>query len=130
MPESAIIVTHHIFLNKEQRYALQTLNQSVTLIGVSSPMWVIDGKWKSDVAHEVFCKYEVRFAEKDDQTICLNQDGYTVTITGDMPKNLKDYEDGGSECLMLTHRNVVKNMPILHCIEIEDMDRCIKTLCD
>lgn len=133
MSKSALIVTHHIFLNREQRYALQNPNESVVVTGVSSPVWITDGKWESDVAHEVFCKYQVRFSPKPDKnTVRIMTDGYLITLTEEMPTNLKDQNDEGSECLMLTHRNVLTHneelLPVLHCIEIEDINHCIKTI--
>jgi hypothetical protein len=131
--KTALIVTHHIFLDKEQRYALQVANESVIVTGVSSPIWVCEGKWESDVAHEVFCKYQLRnSSEPDKHTVRIMTDGYLMTFTSSMVRGLKDYKDEGSECLMLTHRNMIKyngeQLPVLHCIEIEDINHCVKTL--
>lgn len=133
MAKSALIVTHHVYLTREQRYALQHDNASIVVTGVSSPIWVSDGKWESEVAHEVFCKYQLRNSpEPDKNTVRIMTDGYLMSFTGSMVKNLKDMKDEGSECLMLTHRNILNHnggqLPILHCIEIEDIAHCVKTL--
>jgi hypothetical protein len=133
MAKTALIVTHHLFLTREQRYALQTSNSPIDLVGISSPIWVNNGKWESDVNHEVFCKYQIVHSDKPDkQTVRITSDGYIITLTGTMNSNLKDIEDDGSTCLMLTHRNIViaegQQLPVLHCVEIEDMSHCEKTL--
>jgi hypothetical protein len=133
MAKSALIVTHHIFLTKEQRYAIQSANASVIVTGVSSPIWVNDGKWESDVAHEVFCKYQlINSSEPDQNTVRVVSNGYAMIFTGTMVKNLKDHKDEGGECLMFTHRNVLNHngqqVPVVHCVEIEDIYQCIKTL--
>jgi hypothetical protein len=133
MSQSALIVTHHVFLTREQRYALQNPNESIVVTGVSSPVWVKDGKWETDVAHEVFSKYQIRTTDKEDKhTVRILYDNYLVTLTGSMQRSLKDFTDGGTETLMLTHRNALdhngEKLPILHCLEIEDISRLEKTI--
>lgn len=133
MAKSTLLLTHHIFLTKEQRYDLQIPNKLVTVMGISSPMWVCDGNWQSDIAHEVFCTYKLIFIpQQKDQNIAIHKYGYYITLTNNVPQKLKDFNDEGSECILLTHRNIINyndnSLIVLHCLEIEDISHCKDTI--
>lgn len=133
MAKSALIITHHIYLTKEQRYLISQPDTMVEVTGISSPVFVEQGKWLTKTAHEVFCNYKIAFSAKPEKnTIRMQKDGYLVTLTGNMPSYLLDVKDGGSMCLMLTHRNFIKkgekSTTVIHCLSIEDMDVLLKTM--
>lgn len=124
MLKSALIVTHHVYLTREQRYSLK---EKIDVVGISSPVWVDkNGQWNKEPPHEVFSRYIIQFSNQPEKnTIQIMNDGYLITLTSSMPTHLLDIKDGGSMSLILTHRNVYTDMlppcPVVHFLQIEDM---------
>lgn len=133
MSKSAILFTHHIFLTKEQRYGLLKPANNIEIMGICSIAFIENGVWKNNASDEIFTKYSIVFDAKPEQnTVKLTNGSFIVTLTGEMPNHLLDIKDGGSECLMMTHRNVVekdgKTIPVVHFIEIEDISLLINSI--
>jgi hypothetical protein len=131
--KSALVVNHHVFLTRDQRYALLEIDKPITVVGVNSPVWLDDGHAIDRFFDEIFCTYLlVTEKEPDPNTVIIVDRGYRISLSLDMAKDLLDFTDNGSECLMLTHRNILVDdggfIPILHCIDMEDMAHCIDSI--
>lgn len=71
-------ISHHIYLSKEQRYALIN-GESVDVMGVSIPVWIKNNGMSTEPAVEVLCNYEL--TNKDEKTpIHFKQDGYVINL--------------------------------------------------
>jgi hypothetical protein len=130
-----LAVSHYVFLTREQRYAIQVPESEVEVIGTCSLAWINDGEHETKMPEEVFVKYRFRHCpEPETHTIGLMSEGFVVKLSPEMPKYLKDIKDGGSLCLMLTHRNVVTTdtgdrKPVVHFLDVEDIHILEETLC-
>lgn len=131
MSNSMLIITHHVYLTREQRYSLS--KEKIEIVGVSSPIWIKNNQWSKDSSHEVFSRYIIQFTtEPERNTIQIMNDGYLITLTNPMPSHLLDIKDGGSMSLILTHRNVYTDIlppcPVVHFLQIEDISFLEKTI--
>lgn len=79
-----LAISHHIFLTKEQRYALSK-GETVDVIGCSVPVWFQKGS-TSEPAVEVFCEYKLT-NQKDHYPIKRADRGYEIN----MPQLPEDY---------------------------------------
>jgi hypothetical protein len=134
-----LVITHHIFLTKKQRYSLVN-GESISVIGISLPVW-FDGQsgYTTEPAVEVFCKYKICKNEKS-TVVKTTKLGYEINIpfllnnqeklpdelwrkmsfdeqekwyqdntTPPNVENLRDIADGGAEYLRLEELKKVKS---------------------
>lgn len=132
MPTS-LMVSHHVFLTKQQRYVLQVPESEIEVIGMCSPVWVIDGEHENKIAEEVFVKYRFRHCpEPEKHTLTFIPEGFMVKMSPNMPIHLLDISDGGSMSLILTHKNfIIKNnqqVSVIHFLNTEDEHVLLETL--
>jgi hypothetical protein len=81
-----LLVSHNIFLTRDQRYTLIKGNP-ITVIGVSLPVWfTVKGGKTSEPANEVFCNY--RIANKEGPLATAYENGYDINL----PQLPDDYE--------------------------------------
>jgi hypothetical protein len=136
-----LTVSHNIFLNSEERYALH-IGKELQVIGVSTPVW-IHGKTTSEPAHEIFCNYTITPTDYK-LYIRHNAKGYDLLlprstydpenkrVNPTIINNLVDFKDGGVEWLAFRQFNEVKknkkDITIAHFVEIKDTEELIKTL--
>ena len=129
-----ITIAHHVFLTREQRYALAVPESEIEVIGCCSPVWIQSGKHLSDMLEEVFAKYRIKNCpEPEKNTISFMEEGFFIKISPEMSGLILDYEDGGQEFLSLTHKNVIypedKAVPIVHFLNMESINVLEETLC-
>lgn len=151
-----LIVSHYIYLNRDERYTLFNGN-TVETVGVSVPVWFEKGS-TSEPAREIFCKYKITNI-KNHKIIKVLKDGYEINLpqsttlinklatTNDSKQleNLKkifsnfdrslkllDAEDGGAEWLEFKQYDKMKfkkkNVEVVHSVEIKDIRILEKTL--
>ena len=70
-------ISHHIYLTKEQRYAL--IDNDISVTGVSIPVWVKTNGMSTEPAVEVLCRYELTNVDKK-MPIHFNVDGYRINM--------------------------------------------------
>jgi len=131
---SILVVSHHVFLTREQRYALQVPESEIEVVGSCSPVWMKDGEHETRVAEEVFAKYRFRHCpEPEKHTITFDPEGFIVRLSPHMPIHLTDVKDGGSMCIVLTHKNSIdvkdEKHQVIHFLDVEDMHVLQETLC-
>lgn len=134
MTPPIMVMTHYIFLSREQRYALIVPESEIEIVGMCTPVWVHNGKHISKVSEEIFAKYRIRHCPTpEEQTINLMDGGFLVRLSPNLPGLLLDYQDEGIEHLNITHNNSVKVKdkisPIVHFLHIEDARVLEETLC-
>jgi hypothetical protein len=71
-----LTVNHHIFLNRDQRYALHA-GQSIEVTGISVPVWFVRKK-TNEPAKEVFCRYYIYNMDEHEVPIQIVKDGYKI----------------------------------------------------
>lgn len=137
-----LIVSHCIFLTKEQRNDLQ-IAKKVEVIGTSVPVWHYGGR-TSEPANEVYCQYTImptkyntfiKHTDKNDYEIELPVNSFNPELNRENPmplKNLKDLKDGGSEWLAFRQfGNVKRNkkiIQVIHFVEIKDISELTETI--
>jgi hypothetical protein len=134
MAAPILTISHFVFLTREQRYALQVKETEIEVVGSSSPVWIHEGRHITRLAEEVFAKYTFRHCpEPEENTITIAPGGFMVKLSPHMPIHLTDVADGGSLSLIITHKNVMeyqdKMLPIVHFLNVEDMEVLESTLC-
>lgn len=143
---ATLIISHNLYLNYEQRYALHERN-AVEVIGVSVPVWFRQGN-TSEPAKEIFCKYKITNEFKT-KSIISNEAGYTINlpqiiefksgkleqevqsfVNNNMPtsKKLLDIKDGGSEWLEFRHFTKLGKHNLIHFVEIKPEEVLFDTL--
>ena len=85
MSEFVLFVSHHIYLTREQRYALAD-GESVKTVAPSIPVWFYKFN-TSEPATEVFCRY-ILSNQGDAASLEFAKDGYVINI----PQIPKDYQ--------------------------------------
>ncbi len=73
-----LTISHHIFLNKEQRYDLHN-REDIEVIGTSVPVWHWNNGETTEPANEIFCKYYLTNIPED-YPLCLLPRGYQINI--------------------------------------------------
>lgn len=134
MASPILVISHYIFLTREQRYILNIPEAEIDVVGYCSPVWLHNGEHITPIAEEVFAKYRFRHCpEPEKQTINLVPEGFFVRLSPDMPKFLLDFQDDGQMNLNLTHKNAIifndKVTPITHFLNVDDMTVLEGTLC-
>lgn len=147
---ATLIISHHIYLNREQRLDLhKRLPQDA--IGVSVPVWFQKGN-TSEPAQEIFCKYQITndFSVK---AIIPTEDGYVINIpqkvvfkTNGLSEKVQDFingnistsdklldvKDGGSESIEFRHFGKItideKTYSVIHFVEIKTEKTLFDTL--
>lgn len=136
-PSFVLTIHHNIRLTKDERYFIYN-NEKIIVVGVSVPVWCIDGK-TSEPAKEIFCKYYISNL-KQETPIQIMEDGYMINLPNRPAKqplvvndeqwrkmnlaekdiyyskwrsdissqNLLDVKDGGCRCLIYKEQNRVK----------------------
>lgn len=143
-----LVISHYIYLNREQRYKLFD-GENIETFGVSVPVWFDKGT-TSEPAKEVFCRYLVKNV-KNHEAIKTLKDGYEINIPQsvrplakfeeqedysinskkkisnyfDRSLKLLDPEDGGAEWLEFkqyaTMKHKRKKVEVVHSVEIKDI---------
>lgn len=81
-----LTISHHIFLTKEERYAIFN-GEMIDVVGHSLPVWL--AKNQSKPIEEVFCKYSIENNKnKKSGTILLTTQGYRINLP-QIPKTWK-----------------------------------------
>jgi hypothetical protein len=84
-------IAHHIFLTREQRYALHD-REKIRAIGVSLPVWFYKGA-TSEPGEEVFCDYLITNRKGEDiSSIKLPVVNTDPSYTINLPQIPEDYE--------------------------------------
>ncbi len=81
MPHAPLItlaISHHLFLDRDHRYALAK-GDSVAACGVSVPVWFAKGK-SNEPAAEVFCNYLLHNVPTNLDHVHFKPDGYEINI--------------------------------------------------
>lgn len=130
---SSLVISHHVFLNKQQRYALQVPEAEIEVIGVCSPVWINNEEHQSKIVEEIFVKYRFRHCpEPEKHTITFTNEGFIVKMSPNMPIHLLSPIDGGSESLILTHKNFIstneRQFPVIHYLNTEDEEILLQTI--
>ena len=145
-----LIISHHLYLNKDQRYKLHS-GEPVEVIGVSVPVLFEKGN-TSEPAKELFCKYTLTNCPPNRGIIPTTQ-GYALNLPqkivaeakNDQEKllleslnkvptseNILDEKDGGHRYLHFKQYNKVEfknlSMNVVHIIDIRDEDFLIDSL--
>ena len=81
-----LVISHSIFLNREERYELADGKQ-IEVVGISVPVWYQKGN-TSEPAVEIFCNYDLLNKDDEMSFVRAKDDGYTVNI----PQIPKDYK--------------------------------------
>jgi len=132
-----LTVSHNIFLTKEQRYLFAEPDAEIEAIGVSIPVWYLNGK-TSEPAIEVFCKYKLKI-DDGKKAVTKFDEGYNIFLPPFLDNStlpigimLRDSKDGGKESLQYKEYSRIKkktiNYSIIHIIEIYDDQRLISTI--
>ena len=138
----ALIISHYIYLTKEERYSLHE-GKPIETIGVNVPVWFEKGS-TSEPAKEIFCKYVIENQTKD-KTIKLLKHGYYLNLPQkteeekkffllqqNTSEKLLDVPDGGSEYLEYKHMGSImrnnKEMLVIHFIELKPIEVLESTL--
>lgn len=74
---SILVVSHNIFLTKEERYAV-IYGQTVKVIGISIPIWAQQGN-TTEPAREIFCNYTISNSHIE-KLVSFAEDGYTISL--------------------------------------------------
>lgn len=70
-------ISHHIYLTREQRYAL--IEGDINVMGVSIPVWIKNNGMSTEPAVEVLCNYEL--TNKNEKIpIHFKADGYKINM--------------------------------------------------
>jgi hypothetical protein len=133
---SILIVSHNIYLTREERYSLVS-KIPIEVVGVSIPVWAKEGV-TTEPAKEVFCKYEisdngskklVSFSNNKYQIVLPSSNGHIVSRPTNeewrqiskenqelwyehhqpipTSKNLLDMKDGGAAYLKFRYRTII-----------------------
>ena len=134
MAAPTLVITHYIFLSREQRYLINVPEAEVEVIGCCTPIWCHNGEHISPVAEEIFVKYRIRHCpEPEKQTVNLMDEGFLVRLSPEMPPFLLDLNENGHENINLTHKNFImmkdKIAPVVHYLNIDDIKVLEETLC-
>lgn len=138
--KKSLIVSHNLFLTKEERYKL-VRGETIKITGSNVPVWA-SKKLTTEPAVEVFCYYII----SNDPTVPtkvstfdqgylvnmpnFNDDGGKIAIES-IPEieKLKDINDGkGAEYLFFKYIKEVKNHKIFHFIAIKDFKELTNSL--
>lgn len=147
---ATLIISHNIYLNREQRYALHERTPQ-DAVGISIPVWFHKGN-TSEPAKEIFCKYQIT-NDSSIKAVVPTNDGYIINIPQHIKfksnsiseevrdflnqnistsEKLLDLKDGGSEWLdfrsfgKISHNEIIYN--VIHFIEIKPMESLLSTL--
>lgn len=134
MSAPLLTMSHHVFLTREQRYALQVPESEIDVIGTCCPVWIHNGRHLNKAPEEVFSKYTIRHCPKpEEQVITIADEGFAIKLSPGIPVYLTDVSDGGFAWIGITHKNVIevekKVVPIIHFLNVEDLEVLEKTLC-
>lgn len=132
-----LVISHNIYLTKEERYALQNQETEINTIGISVPVWFYQGK-TSEPATEVFCKYKLKISNIN-QAITKYNEGYVIYIPNyledqkvSVASMLLDCKDGGKESVLYKEfgkfRSKSTNYNTIHIVEIHDYNKLIDTI--
>jgi len=132
-----LTVSHNIFLTKEQRYLFAEPDAEIEAMGVSVPVWYLNGK-TSEPAIEVFCKYKLKI-DDGKKAVAKFDEGYNIFLppfldNSNLPIGImiRDSKDGGKESLQYKEYSRIKkktiNYSVIHIIEIYDDQRLISTI--
>lgn len=144
---ATLLITHFIYLTKEQRYALHS-GKNIEVVGVSLPVWFYKGT-TSEPAKELFCRYELT-NDNSNRPIKILEDGYNINLPQkpseeddkskvkavfvdyDTSERLLDVADGGVEWLEFREYSKIEidyiEHNIIHFIEMKKIELLEKTL--
>lgn len=86
-----LTVQHHIFLTKEERYALHS-GEPQEVVGYSIPVWTYGEHINSEPAREIFCRYYL-YNNKADIPIKMLDDGYEIYLPHKIPVEQPEIEN-------------------------------------
>jgi len=133
-----LAVSHNVFLDRDQRYALVNGN-AIDVVGVSVPVWYYKGE-TSEPGNEVFVKYKLIPSEykvfvkhyDEGYEIYLPHKSYNPEDDRPNPftlKNLKDHKDGGIEWVAFRQfgkaKRKQKTVNIIHFVEIKTKEELL-----
>ena len=75
---TTLIISHYLYLNREQRYLLHENKEPIEVHGISVPVWFQKGN-TSEPAKEVFCKYRIT-NETTTKSITATNCGYLINL--------------------------------------------------
>jgi hypothetical protein len=79
MENTTLSIAHHVFLTRDERYALHN-KEIIKTIGVSLPIWFCKGS-TSEPGEEVFCEYILTNEEKKEaDSVIIADTGYKINI--------------------------------------------------
>ena len=145
---TTLIVSHHIYLTRDERYSLHN-GKSIEVVGVSIPVWFSRGN-TSEPAQEVFCKYKLT-NDIIDKILNPIQDGYSINLPQkielldgeketldnleiELPnsKNLLDLKDGGIEKIEFSQNDKIqqngREFKVIHFVEIKPIEVLLETI--
>jgi hypothetical protein len=135
-----ITITHHIFLNREQRYQLsENDGVEIDVTGITVPVWcrtAMKGPKPvvitDEPSPEIFCRYVVSSRE-DNQIIEALADGYQISLEQSaIRQKLLDSEDAGEEILTFQHYSTVDlggtEYRVVHFVIIKDEKEMLDTV--
>jgi len=135
----SLIVSHNVFLTREQCYELVEGNALETT-GVNVPVWIYKSKI-SEPAVEVFSKYKIESEEDNKLSIKERAKKFEIKIpkgqvlTPEGPvsvRDLLDIKDRGGEWLAFKQYHTVKQgrktINVVHFVEIKRMEDLTETL--
>jgi len=149
---ATLIVSHYIYLNREQRYGLHE-GKPQEVVGVAIPVWFNKGN-TSEPAAEVFCRYTLS-NDRQGVHIHKNEEGFKINLPNlqelngvDVPVDsmlkktiqqrlgtsdmLLDLDDGGQEaCEFKFYEKLLigsENHHLVHFVEIKPEAILIDTL--
>ncbi len=73
-----LIISHHVFLTKEERYELHS-GTEIETIGVSVPVWA-HKESTTEPATEVFVNYLMLNDKNSDSFVKIRKDGYVINL--------------------------------------------------
>lgn len=145
-----LIISHLLYLNKDQRYRLHS-GEPIETVGVSVPVLFEKGS-TSEPAKELFCKYTLT-NEPPNKGIVPTEQGYILNLPQKIvaetktneeklkldalnkvptSENILDVRDGGHQYLHFKQYNKIHfsniEMNIVHIIDIRDEDFLIDSL--
>jgi len=134
----SLIVSHNIFLTREQSYKLVDGN-ALEVVGVNVPVWIYKNKI-SEPAVEVFSKYKIG-TEANKLSIKEKGKIYEINIPKSQTstpegivslRDLLDIKDRGGEWLAFKQYHTVKQgkktINVIHFVEIKRMEDLTQTL--
>jgi hypothetical protein len=106
--KNGIVINHSIPLTEEQRHRLVKNPEPIEVIGISVPVWVIDGI-NEEPTKEVICKYVLSSYKVHCNMVVPDKEGYTINIGTESIDKLLNIREGGIADLVVNETSQIKD---------------------